>query len=106
MIKTQFGLGVLGIPQVYDTLGLIPGVICVCAIAAITTWSDYVIGTFKLRHPEVYAIDDAGELIFGRLGREVLGVGVCICTIPFLCLSYCLELIQYKTGSSVRAPVY
>ncbi|RAK77482.1 uncharacterized protein BO72DRAFT_527637 [Aspergillus fijiensis CBS 313.89] len=78
MIKTQFGLGVLGIPQVYDTLGLIPGVICVCAIAAITTWSDYVIGTFKLRHPEVYAIDDAGELIFGRLGREVLGVGVCI----------------------------
>ncbi|PYH81876.1 hypothetical protein BO82DRAFT_414794 [Aspergillus uvarum CBS 121591] len=92
MIKTQFSLGDLGILQVYDSLGLILGIICVCVIAIITTWSDYVNGTFKLRHPEVYAIDVSGELIFGRLGREVLDVGVCICTIPC-------------TGSSARAPI-
>ncbi|KAL3492141.1 transmembrane amino acid transporter protein-domain-containing protein [Aspergillus germanicus] len=78
MMKTQFGLGVLSLPQIFDSLGLIPGIICVCAIGSISTWSNYVIGRFKLRHPEVYGIDDAGELMFGRVGREVLGVGVCI----------------------------
>lgn len=79
MMKTQFGLGVLSIPHVLDSLGIIPGLICLLAIAIITTWSNYVIGTFKLKHPEVYAIDDAGELMFGRIGREVLGIAVCIC---------------------------
>lgn len=78
MIKTQFGLGVLSIPGAFDALGLIPGIICLCIIATMGTWSNYVIGRFKLRHPEVYNIDDAGELMFGRIGREVLGVGVCI----------------------------
>ncbi|GLA26399.1 hypothetical protein ACMYSQ_004090 [Aspergillus niger] len=79
MMKTQFGLGVLSIPQVLDSLGIIPGIICLLAIATIATWSNYVIGKFKLKHPEVYGIDDAGELMFGRVGRELLGVAVCIC---------------------------
>lgn len=82
MMKTQFGLGVLSIPAVLNTLGLIPGVICVCIIAVITTWSNYMIGVFKLRHREVYNIDDAGALMFGRVGRELFGVIICICT-PF-----------------------
>lgn len=79
MMKTQFGLGVLSIPQILDSLGIIPGIICLVVVAAVTTWSNYVIGNFKLKHPEVYAIDDAGALMFGRVGREVFGVGVCIC---------------------------
>ena len=79
MMKTQFGLGVLSIPQILDSLGVVPGILCILAIAVITTWSNYVIGTFKLNHPEVYAIDDVGELLFGRIGREILGTAVCIC---------------------------
>ncbi|EON62596.1 hypothetical protein W97_01820 [Coniosporium apollinis CBS 100218] len=74
MMKTQIGLGVLSIPAVLDTLGMIPGVICLLAIAVITTWSDYMVGIFKLRHRSVYGIDDAGQLMFGRVGRETLGV--------------------------------
>ncbi|KAJ5339535.1 transmembrane amino acid transporter protein-domain-containing protein [Penicillium brevicompactum] len=78
MMKTQFGLGVLSIPNVFDSLGMIPGIICVIAIATVTTWSNYVIGVFKRNHPEVYSIDDAGDLMFGRVGREVLGFMVCV----------------------------
>ncbi|KAF7189559.1 N amino acid transport system protein [Pseudocercospora fuligena] len=73
MMKTQIGLGVLSIPVVFDTLGLIPGIICLITIAVITTWSDYMVGIFKLRHPEVYGIDDVGHLIFGRVGYVILG---------------------------------
>lgn len=79
MMKTQIGLGVLSIPAVFDTLGMIPGVICLLIIAGITTWSDYIVGVFKLRHRAVYGIDDAGQLMFGMVGRSVLGIAFCLC---------------------------
>ncbi|KAF5022675.1 hypothetical protein F66182_5223 [Fusarium sp. NRRL 66182] len=72
MTKTQIGLGVLSIPQTFDSLGMIPGIICLLTVAVITTWSDYMIGVFKRKHPEVYGIDDAGYIMFGRVGREVI----------------------------------
>ncbi|KAB8206654.1 transmembrane amino acid transporter protein-domain-containing protein [Aspergillus parasiticus] len=78
MMKTQIGLGVLSIPLAFDTLGLIPGVIVLCAIAVITTWSDYIVGVFKLRHREVYGIDDTGALMFGYPGRVILGAAFCL----------------------------
>jgi amino acid permease len=82
MMKTQIGLGVLSIPTAFHVLGMIPGVICLCAISGITTWSDYIVGTFKLRHRDVYGIDDAGGLIFGQTGRVILAVTFCLCKDP------------------------
>lgn len=79
MMKTQIGLGVLSIPVAFDALGIVPGVIVLCAIAGITTWSDYIIGVFKLRHREVYGIDDVGELLFGKPGRIILGGAFILC---------------------------
>ncbi|KAI3391201.1 hypothetical protein diail_7779 [Diaporthe ilicicola] len=78
MMKTQIGLGVMSIPTVFDTLGIIPGIICLILIGIITTWSGYVVGVFKRRHPEVYGIDDAGALMFGRIGREFFGAAFCL----------------------------
>lgn len=79
MMKTQIGLGVLSIPTAFDTLGMVPGVIVLCAVAVITTWSAYVVGTFKLRHREIYGIDDAGALILGPIGRVILATAFCLC---------------------------
>lgn len=79
MMKTQIGLGVLSIPAVLDTLGMVPGIIVLLAIAIITTWSDYMVGVFKLRHRSVYGIDDVGQLLFGRVGREVFGIVFVLC---------------------------
>lgn len=79
MMKSQIGIGVLSIPVAFDALGIVPGVICLLAIGGITTWSDYIIGVFKLRHPEVYGIDDVGHLLFGKTGRIVLGAAFCLC---------------------------
>ncbi|KAK5079396.1 hypothetical protein LTR51_001593 [Lithohypha guttulata] len=74
MIKTQIGLGVLSIPAVLDTLGMGPGLVVLIVIGAITTWSNYVIGTFKRNHPSVYGIDDVGMKLFGPVGREFFAV--------------------------------
>ncbi|KAF4425244.1 neutral amino acid permease [Fusarium acutatum] len=71
MTKTQVGLGVLAIPKTFHTLGLLPGVFCLVAIGGMTSWSGYIVGTFKLNHREVYAIDDAGKEMFGKVGREI-----------------------------------
>ena len=79
MLKTQIGLGVLGIPVAFDALGLIPGVICLCTIAGIVTWSNYIVGVFKRRHPEIYSISDVGQLIFGWPGNVCLSVGFVLC---------------------------
>ncbi|CAG7918739.1 unnamed protein product [Penicillium olsonii] len=73
MTKSMIGIGVLSIPISFDTLGIVPGVIILITMATITTWSDYIVGVFKLRHPEVYSIDDAGYLMFGRPGRIIFG---------------------------------
>ncbi|KAM0426741.1 hypothetical protein ACHAPT_008057 [Fusarium lateritium] len=73
MMKTQIGLGVLSMPVVFDTLGMIPGIILLITIAGITTWSDYIVGVFKMRHRHVYGIDDVGRMLFGRIGYEVFG---------------------------------
>ncbi|KAJ5557980.1 hypothetical protein N7535_009473 [Penicillium sp. DV-2018c] len=78
MMKSQIGLGILSIPTAFDALGIIPGAICLIVIGAITTWSECVIGSFKLNHREVYGIDDAGALMFGPIGRWVLSIVFCL----------------------------
>jgi hypothetical protein len=84
MMKTQIGLGVLSIPAAFDTLGLIPGIIALVVIGVITLWSGYIVGAFKRRHPETYGIEDVGQKIFGRAGREVLGLGFALCgSLPY-----------------------
>lgn len=78
LIKTEVGIEVLSIPQAFDSLGMIPGTLVLVAIASITTWSAYVVGCFKLNHPQVYGIADVGFLLFGPACREILSVGFCL----------------------------
>jgi amino acid permease len=77
-LKSQIGLGVLSVPAAFNTLGMAPGIIILLLVAAITTWTGYVIGTFKLNHPSVYGIDDAGGIMFGPIGRECLATAFCL----------------------------
>lgn len=74
MIKTQMSLGVLSIPSVFNTLGMVPGVILLCSIAVITTWSGYIVGAFKVRHRHIYGVDDVGGLLFGNVGKLIFGI--------------------------------
>ncbi|KAF2212755.1 hypothetical protein CERZMDRAFT_41003 [Cercospora zeae-maydis SCOH1-5] len=72
MMKTQIGLGVLGIPSALHSLGMVPGVIILVIVGIMTTWTGYMVGQFKIRHPEVYGIDEAGKIMGGKIGREIL----------------------------------
>ncbi|KAF2148584.1 transmembrane amino acid transporter [Myriangium duriaei CBS 260.36] len=74
MMKTQIGIGALSIPGAFQNLGIVPGVIVLVFIASITTWAGHMVGCFKLAHPQLYGLDDAGGLIFGKVGKEILGI--------------------------------
>lgn len=91
-MKTQIGLGVLSIPAALDTLGMIPGVIILVFMAVITTWSNYIIGVFKMQHPSIYSIDDVGEMLFGRVGRLLFGTIFCLCELelPYSSFQMCI----------------
>lgn len=78
MMKSEMGIGILSIPEAFGTLGLIPGVIVLLAISAVTTWSSYVVGVFKLNHPQAYGLADAAEIMFGPIGREVASIAFCL----------------------------
>ncbi|KAE8367055.1 transmembrane amino acid transporter protein-domain-containing protein [Aspergillus caelatus] len=76
MMKSQIGLGVLSIPTAFDTLGIVPGIVCLLAIAVITTWSNYMIGAFKLRHRSVFSIDDVDWIFVSGSGMLSLSIGL------------------------------
>merc|ERR1712093_846698 len=99
LMKPQIGLGVLAIPSVFHTLGLAPGIICLIVIGALTTWTDYYIGVFKLKHPSVYSVADCGMIMFGPIGREIFGIGywllmTCIAGSALLGISTALDAMS------------
>jgi len=56
LIKIQIGLGILSMPSFLHTLGLIPGIIVIIGFGVLATWADYIVGQFKIAHPEVYTL--------------------------------------------------
>ncbi|GAA6006488.1 uncharacterized protein JCM10292_003791 [Rhodotorula paludigena] len=111
MMKSQIGLGVLSIPSVFHSLGLAPGIIILIVIAILTTWTDYYIGIFKMKHPTVYSVADCGKLMFGRFGQELFGIGywllmTCIAGSAFLGISVALNAISlHATCTAVYVAV-
>lgn len=53
-------------------------------IGFIAMYTGYVIGQFKLRYPHVLSMADAGEVLMGRFGRELLGIGQLLFIIFFM----------------------
>ncbi|KAK6008460.1 hypothetical protein QM012_000363 [Aureobasidium pullulans] len=72
--------GTLTLPQAIAVVGLVPGIIIIifCGIWALFT--SFLLIDFKLNHPEVHNMGDAGFILFspfglGAVGREVLSAG-------------------------------
>ncbi|TXT08899.1 hypothetical protein VHUM_03027 [Vanrija humicola] len=75
MTKANVGLGVLSIPFVFMSVGMVPGIILLILMNFIIMYCALVIGDFKQNHPEMYAIADAGFIIGGKVGREIFVAG-------------------------------
>lgn len=72
MVAETVSLGVLSLPAAVAGLGLAPAVVILLSLGAIASYTGYVIGQFKWRYPHISSMADAGEVLMGRFGREVL----------------------------------
>lgn len=75
MVAETVSLGVLSLPQAVAGLGLVPALILLVGLGILATYTGYVIGQFKWKYPHISNMADAGEVLMGSFGRELLGTG-------------------------------
>ncbi|KAL4956121.1 transmembrane amino acid transporter protein-domain-containing protein [Aspergillus filifer] len=107
MVAETISLGILSIPKAIAGLGLAPAIVILLTMGLVASYTGYVIGQFKWRYPHVVSMADAGEVLMGRFGREILFTGQMLFLI-FLMASHILTftvamntLTDYGTCSLV-----
>jgi amino acid permease len=71
-------LGILSLPSVLATVGLIPGIILILVMSVLATYSGLILADFRKRYPFVQNFGDAVELLgkplgMGAIFREMFG---------------------------------
>ena len=74
LIVTAVALGSLSLPGAFAILGMVPGVILTVGIGLIAMYGSYVVGQVKIKYPHISHYADAGRMMFGKIGYEVIGV--------------------------------
>ncbi|KAK7748697.1 hypothetical protein SLS53_000719 [Cytospora paraplurivora] len=74
LIVEAIALGSLSIPSAFATLGMVAGVIICIGLGFVAIYTSYVVGQVKLAFPHVTHYADAGQLLMGRFGYELVGV--------------------------------
>ncbi|KAL2800252.1 transmembrane amino acid transporter protein-domain-containing protein [Aspergillus keveii] len=72
MVAETISLGVLALPAAIGNLGLVPALCILLGLGAVATYTGYVVGQLKWKYPHISSAADAGQLIMGRFGRELL----------------------------------
>ncbi|KAJ5261020.1 hypothetical protein N7478_011615 [Penicillium angulare] len=89
LIVEAIALGSLSIPSTFAKLGMVAGVICCVGVGLIAIYTSYIVGQVKLLFPEVANYADAGRLMWGRFGYELINFMLALQLI-FLTGSHCL----------------
>lgn len=67
--------GTFSLPYAVATIGIAPALILIVFLGIWATYTSKLLVNFKLRHPHVHTMGDAGMLMFGPVGREILAFG-------------------------------
>ncbi|KAF4487785.1 N amino acid transport system [Fusarium agapanthi] len=89
LIVEAIALGCLSLPSAFATLGMVAGVILTVGLGFVAIYTSHVVGQVKIAFPEVSHYADAGRLMFGKFGYELVGVMFALQLI-FLVGSHCL----------------
>ncbi|KAF6832940.1 amino acid transporter [Colletotrichum plurivorum] len=78
LVAETVSLGILSLPSVLATVGLVPGIILICFMSALATYSGLLLADFRKQYPFVQNFGDAVELIGRPIGmggffRELFG---------------------------------
>lgn len=78
VVKVAYGIGVMGIPATFSTLGFVGGIICLLVLWAISTLSAVYVARIRLRHPHIANIADFGAVLGGPVMGEAFGLAYII----------------------------
>ncbi|KAI1842082.1 hypothetical protein JX265_013923 [Neoarthrinium moseri] len=78
LIVEAIALGSLSIPAAFASLGMVAGVITTIGLGLVAIYTSYIVGQVKLKFPDVKHYADAGRLMLGRVGYEIVGVMFCL----------------------------
>lgn len=73
MIAETISLGILSLPSVLASIGMVAGVILIIGLGLLATYTGYTISQFKAVYPHCHNMADVGEVMLGPIGREVFG---------------------------------
>jgi hypothetical protein len=89
LIVEAIALGSLSMPAAFAALGMVGGTLISVGIGLIAIYTSYIVGQVKLRHPDVAHYADAGRLMMGKFGYELVSV-MFVLQLTFLVGSHCL----------------
>lgn len=73
MVSETISLGILSLPAAVAGMGLAPALVVLIGMGLLASYTGYLIGKFKSRHPHISSMADAGEVLMGRFGYELFG---------------------------------
>ncbi|KAH6892413.1 transmembrane amino acid transporter protein-domain-containing protein [Thelonectria olida] len=74
MFTNQIGLGILSLPSILKTMGMVPGIIALIGIGAMSWYTAYQLLQFYRRHPHVVNIVDMCRVVGGRPFEIAAGI--------------------------------
>lgn len=74
LITIEVGIGILSLPSALQVLGLIPGIIAILGLGALTTYCGYILVQFYRRYPMVTNLVDCAFYVGGKPFEIFLGV--------------------------------
>ncbi|ODA83535.1 hypothetical protein RJ55_02049 [Drechmeria coniospora] len=89
LIVEAIALGSLSLPEAFATLGMVAGILCSVGLGLIAIYTSHIVGQVKIKFPEVAHYADAGRLLMGKWGYEIVGV-MFVLQLTFLVGSHCL----------------
>ena len=70
MIAETVSLGIMSLPYAVAMMGSALGVVVLVLLSLLALYAGYVIGLFKMQHPHVRNMGDAGEVLFRETFRS------------------------------------
>ncbi|GAP82343.2 putative amino acid transporter [Rosellinia necatrix] len=78
MITEIVSYGLFALPSTLADVGVVPGIAIIFFLGVFATYTARALIHFKLRHPHVHNMGDAGMVLFGPIGRDVFGAGTVV----------------------------
>ncbi|KAI0361799.1 hypothetical protein OH77DRAFT_1418059 [Trametes cingulata] len=78
MIAEIVSNGMLTLPNAMAVVGIVPSLVLTILLGVFALYTALLLVDFKLKHPEVHNMGDAGYILFGPVGREILSGGTII----------------------------